>query len=452
MKLEQLMRREIDLVNRTLADHNVDAGTRPQWTLVAASSFIAYGVKLGRGERIANVEKVLPELTENLSASRGGGTPVRLRRLPLALEVPHPHPQPLPHGRRADLAPHTMLLGRSYGFDGAHDELMNFDETPHALVAGMTSAGKSVLLAEMLLSLTHNTSPEDLRLVLVDLKNEDLVPFAKLPHVLRFAGSLEDARAAVDFVHEVKEDRRRSRQRPWRLVLAVDELAELAPASDALAQLGSVLSVGRSMRVNVLAATQHPLAKVVGSVGKVNFPLRLVGMVSDATAASVATGRTATGAEMLPGRGAFLRIQSADVVRFQSYYLTPEDVRHEVRIVRGLWPTVGKTSSTTPTFDTTPTLPNVPSKLVDVFTEYANGDGLRRGGMAAALRALYGHDAPTSGRAYQDAVSVVNGHLETWQNTSADTSADTAGKPSGAILPREKTPEMRISEKTEVWF
>lgn len=445
MSLESLMIREIDLVNRTLADHNVDAGTRPAWTLIAASSFIAYGVRLGRGERIANVEKCLPELTENLSASRGSGTPVRLRRLPLALEVPHPHPQPLPHVRR-DLPAHTMLLGRSYGFDGAHDETMSFDETPHALIAGMTGAGKSVLLAEMLLSLTRNTSPADLRLVLVDLKNEDLVPFAKLPHVLRFAGSLEDARAAVDFVHEVKEERRRTRQRPFRLVLAVDELAELAPASDALAQLGSVLSVGRSMRVNVLAATQHPLAKVVGSVGKVNFPVRLVGMVSDATAASVATGRPATGAEFLPGRGAFLRVQSADVVRFQSYFVTPADIRTEIRVTRGHWPTVGQTSSTLPT------LPNMPSKLVDVFREYANGDGLRRGGMAAALRALYGHDAPTSGRAYQDAVSVVNEHFQTWQNTSGDTSGDASGKASGSILPREKRPEVGISEISEVKF
>ena len=131
MKLIRLMTREIGLVNQTLADHNVDAGTRPAWTLVAASSFIAYGVRLGRGERIAAVERALPELAEHISASRGQATPVRLRRMPLALEVPHPRPQPLTHGQLPDLAPHSMRLGRSYGFDGATDELVSFEQLPH---------------------------------------------------------------------------------------------------------------------------------------------------------------------------------------------------------------------------------------------------------------------------------------------------------------------------------
>lgn len=450
MNVARLLHNEIATINRTLADHNVDAGTRPAWTIVAASSFVAYGVRLGRAERVSSVERLLPELAEIISAGRGVATPVRLRRLPLALEVPHPRPQALPHVL-PDLQAHTLHVGRSYGFDGAHDETLSFDETPHALVAGMTGAGKSVLLAQMLLTLTRHTSPADLALVLVDLKNEDLVPFQRLPHVLRFAGSPADAAAAVDYVHSVKEDRRRTRQRPFRLVLAIDELAELATLPDALTQLGSILSVGRSMSVNVLAATQHPLAKVVGGIAKANFPVRLVGMVSDANAASVATGRPSTGAEMLPGRGSFLRVQSADVVRFQTHHVTPQEVRMEVRATCQQWhgmPTIADLVSTPAAASSSSThnTPTVTPALAAVFAEYADGESLRRGGMAAALRVLHGQHAPTGGRAYQDAADVVLDRLRTWQASSANASAKT----SNATLPRDKAPQMRMQEDTDV--
>lgn len=457
MKIADLMTHEIRLINRTLADHKVNAGTRPDWTLVAGSAFIAYGVRLGRGERLANVEKLLPELAETISARRGVATPVRVRRLPFALEVPHPHPIPLAH-KLPELAPHTMLVGRSYGFDGARDELVNLDDQPHVLIAGMTGAGKSVLLSEMLLSLTRNTSPADLGLVLVDLKNEDLVPFCKLPHVLKFAGGLDEARTAVDYVHQVKEDRRRTRQRPFRLVLAIDELAELAALPEAIDQLGSVLSVGRSMAVNVLAATQHPLAKVVGAVAKANFPVRLVGLVTDANAASVATGRPGTGAEYLPGNGAFVRVQSADVIRFQAHYVTPPDVRQDVRTVRAFYGPVRPAdvpyAPAAHAQRATTDAPNVPADLASVFKRYADETGLKRGGLAAAIRALYGRDAPTGGRAYQDAVTHVLDVLERWKRTAQKTSGSTSGKTSGGILPREKPPKIDDMEAStpNVWF
>jgi len=396
MSLKRQMLKEISLINRCLADHRVDAGTAPAWTLVAASSFIAYGIRLGRGERIANVEKTLPELAELISAERHRATPIRLRTMPLALEVPHPAPRPLSWQTAAiDVEPHSMLLGRSYTYQGPREELLKFDEQPHALIAGMTGAGKSVLLSMMLLTLLRNTSPDELRLVLVDLKNEDLVAFARMPHVITFAGERKAARDAITFVHTVKDERIASRRRPFRLVLAIDELAELANVEGSLNQLASILSVGRTLGVNVLAATQHPLASVVGGIAKANFPVRLAGMVTDANAANVATGRPGTGAEMLPGRGAFLRVQSADVVRLQSYFIGAEDIAGMTREIRRRWdgqapaPVEVVTAEPEPADETGNEVAQMAARIRPLWEDGAS--------LAAMIRELFGEDANTGG-------------------------------------------------------
>ena len=102
-----------------------------------------------------------------------------------------------------------MLIGQSYRREGPTDERISFENsaTCHALIVGITGAGKSVLLQNMFLSLVANTSPADLKIVLVDLKNEDMIPFKHLPHVLTFAGTKQAAFDAIRFVADEKEKR-----------------------------------------------------------------------------------------------------------------------------------------------------------------------------------------------------------------------------------------------------
>lgn len=431
MSLKRQMLKEISLINRCLADHTVDAGTAPAWTLVAASSFIAYGIKLGRGERIANVEKTLPELAELISAERHRATPIRLRTMPLALEVPHPAPRPLSwQTADIDTEPHSMLLGRSYTYQGPREELLRFEEQPHALIAGMTGAGKSVLLSMMLLTLLRNTSPDELRVVLVDLKNEDLVPFARLPHVVTFAGERKAARNAINLVHKIKDERIANRQRPFRLVLAIDELAELANVDGSLDQLGSILSVGRTLGVNVLGATQHPLAKVIGGIAKANFPVRLAGMVADATSANVASGRPETGAEKLPGRGAFLRVQSADVIRLQSYFISPDDIAGMTREIRRRWDGHEAASVEVKATPAAPSTDDEDDNTVQQMAEQIRPLWEDDASLAAIIRELFGEDANTGGSNRRWALRAVK-----WLEDNATTT--TSEK---APTPEEKAP------------
>lgn len=338
MGIRTQLKQEIAIINRLFADHGVDAGTMPRITLVAGGLFIAYGVQLGRGVKVSAVTGLQRELSEAISSARRTPTAVRFRLLPLAIEVEHPEPAAL-DWRQAPTTTdtHSFLAGRSYDYNGAREETISLDEQPHILIAGFTGSGKSVLLTGGLISLLANTSPRDLACLVCDLKNTDLPPFRVAPHVRAFAGELEAAERLIAWMHEEMKRRIAGGDRTPRIVLVIDEVALLAKSKPTLERLEELLSIGRALALNVVAATQHPTAAALGSIAKANFTVRLVGQVTDATTASVATGRADSGAQFLPGRGAFLRVEGSTLRRFQSYYLTEDNVPAVLNWVRGRW-------------------------------------------------------------------------------------------------------------------
>lgn len=340
MELERQLSAEIQMINRTLSAFGIDAGTRAGWTTVAGNSFILYGLRTGHGQTIDAIERRLPELSERLSALRQVATTVRLRRLPLALEVVHPAPSPLSWQAAKMKAPAwSMLVGRVYGADGAHDDVLRLSSSPHVLIVGMSGSGKSTLARMMLLSLAINTPPEDCEMVVIDMKNSDLAALRTLPHVSRFAFEEQDASAALRYVHGILRQRIERQVSEPKLLLAIDEMREAARLPGALDLLGSIVSLGRSLGVHVLAATQHPKASEIGSIVKANFAVRLVGQVVGARHAEAAADRPGTGAELLPGNGAFLRIDGAQITRVQAYWLDDAATAGLVRMVGDMYGT-----------------------------------------------------------------------------------------------------------------
>lgn len=328
--LERMIMSEIAVINRTLAAYGVDAGTheRGAWTTVAGTSYISYGLRLGETQTIDGIEKRLPELQNRIGQNRQnafglyGVATVMLRRTPrLALEVPHPHPQPLPWIRaRLKLPSMTMLAGRVYEGDVARDDTVSLHRHPHVLIAGMSNSGKSTLARMLLASLAINTHPDDLQIAIVDMKRADLISLQGLPQVIRCAYDPQDSARTVRQVEAELRTRIERQVNTPKLLLAIDELRELARLTGVVDALGSIISLGRSLGIHVLAATQHPMASEIGSIVKANFAVRFVGLVADARLAESAAGRRHTGAELLPGAGAFLRVESA-VTRVQAYHL-----------------------------------------------------------------------------------------------------------------------------------
>lgn len=332
---------ECDLINRFFRDHKIGAVASIRKEGIAGKSFVTFHLKLAPGGRIASIESRLRELAEEVSSFRGAPTPVRLTQLPLGLEMSHPSPEPLALESSFKVQPQTMLMGKSYNFNGsAQEESLNLKKVRHVLLAGETGSGKSNLLAVMLTSFFTYTSPTDAKAVLIDLKNEDLVPFKHLPHVKRFAMSKDEMYQAIYDVHAELERRiRENADHYQRLLLVIDELGEFHGEKEALKLLSSIMSRGRSKSITVIGATQKPLASIVGSVNKSNFTTRIVGKVMSDTDAEVASDKPGTGAEHLPGEGSFLRVEQMQVRRFQAYYM--EEPKEWTRRIPDLWMTQG---------------------------------------------------------------------------------------------------------------
>ena len=313
---------EVAAINRTFQGRNLDAGTRAAWTVVAGRSYIAYGLRLGGAVLPQDVDKLLPKLSEAMSALRRRPTDVRLRRKPLALEVAHPFPAPLDwHKANTALQPDTMLTGRNYSGGEPCDDTVSLADMAHILAVGMTGSGKSTLLRMMIGSLAFNTSPDALRLFIVDPKAEDFLEFERLPHCEMFA-SRQDVTRAIARVRGILADRQDTQGRfdGPRVVLFLDELSQVKEPN-AIKQLNDLMSVGRSKRINVILSTQYPTKDVIGKVDLSNVGVRFVGQVATSPAAVIAAGHGGTGADLLPGNGAFLRIEGPTATRLQAYWL-----------------------------------------------------------------------------------------------------------------------------------
>jgi len=257
----------------------------------------------------------------------------------LALEVPRPGSAivslvRLQAGLPA-LPAGTALLGRDE--EGAPLLLrLTSPEVSHLLIAGTTGSGKTALARGLLTSLALVHAPEELRLVLVDPKGRGFGAFAGLPHVV--GGILREGAAVEKRLTWLVEEmawREESGVRTPRVVVAVDEVADVVAAAPGCGELLTRLATrGREAGLHLVLCTQKPTAEAVGSLLRANLPCRLVGRVTSAQEAVVASGIKGTGAERLLGRGDFLLVAGGEVVRFQAGYVTGEEIGVMVEMLR----------------------------------------------------------------------------------------------------------------------
>jgi len=194
-------------------------------------------------------------------------------------------------------------------------------DVAHCLIAGTTGSGKTELARTLVASLVIHQRPRDLQLALFDPKLHGFAPFAHLPHLL-FPIVSDPDQMPGRLGYLVAEMERRDRERIERphIVIVVDELADVlqscGPEVEGL--LTRLVQRGRSAGLSVVACTQKPTARAVGTVMRANFPVRLVGRVTSPDDARVAAGIGGTGAEKLAGRGDFLLIAGGQMIRFQA--------------------------------------------------------------------------------------------------------------------------------------
>ncbi len=261
-------------------------------------------------------------------------------------------------GRPAKASPLVAWLGK--GIDG-NAVWTDIAKMPHVLVAGTTGSGKSACVNAMLSSILMASSPNEVRLVLVDPKQVELNHYEHVPHLLtpvvtspRLAanvlanlltemetryGVMSQARARN--LEELNRIRRKAGEAPLPHILCViDELADLmmvAPAEveDAIIRLAQK---SRATGIHLVLATQRPSTDIITGTIKVNIPSRIAFAVSSQTDSRVILDQG--GAEALLGQGdmLFRGAGTSKLERVQGAFITED----EIAAITGHWAKQGE--------------------------------------------------------------------------------------------------------------
>lgn len=184
----------------------------------------------------------------------------------------------------------TTDIALALGLVEATNEVVSIDisKAPHILVAGMTGAGKSVLVHDLICQSIMRHQPTEVSLVLIDPKRVEFGIYKGLPH-LALDPVYEDRDIEYALGWTVGEMRGRfsdmerrgvrgvDGETPWsRLIVVVDELANLMLRGKRFERLiVEIASMGRAAGVHLILATQRPDATVISGLIRANVPTRI---------------------------------------------------------------------------------------------------------------------------------------------------------------------------------
>lgn len=224
----------------------------------------------------------------------------------------------------------------------------NIAKLPHMLIAGTTGSGKSVCLNSLLLSLLYKSTPEQVRLIMIDPKMVELGIYNGIPHLYvpvvtepkKAAGALQWAvvemlkryrlfsEAGVrDLAGYNAHQKKQGAETMPQVVIVVDELADLmlVASKDVEESICRVAQMGRAAGMHLIIATQRPSADVITGLMKANIPSRIAFAVSSAMESRIILD--SAGAEKLIGMGDMLYspLGSGKPMRIQGAYVSDEE-------------------------------------------------------------------------------------------------------------------------------
>ncbi len=240
---------------------------------------------------------------------------------------------------------HKSPLIFSVGKDvGGANIVCDLEKAPHFLIAGQTGSGKSACLNSLIVSLLYKSSPEDLRLMLIDPKRVEFSKFRGMPHLL-FEKTITEPNEALNALKwaATEMDRRYTIMQKYtcskiseynglpdviagklnklpHIIIIIDELANLmqsAVSGEIESKISSIAALARAAGIHLIVATQRPSADVVTGTIKANLGSRIAFKVPDATNSRIIVDEV--GAEALAGDG--------DMLFFPQDYLTAKRVQ-----------------------------------------------------------------------------------------------------------------------------
>ena len=233
---------------------------------------------------------------------------------------------------------------------------------PHMLIAGTTGSGKSVCINSMLISLLYKSTPEEVRLIMVDPKMVELGNYNGIPHLLipvvtdpkKAAGALNwavgemERRYKLFADHQVRNlvgynDLMRSEKAKAehtedghpeqyqvlpQIVIVIDELADLmmVAAKEVENSICRIAQKARAAGMHLVVATQRPSADVITGIMKANIPSRIAFAVASQIESRIILDTT--GAEKLIGKGDMLYapLGEGKPTRVQGCFISNEEI------------------------------------------------------------------------------------------------------------------------------
>ncbi|RDI75122.1 FtsK/SpoIIIE family [Gaiella occulta] len=340
--------RTAQLLVQTLAHFGVDATIVGQ---IAGPRVVRYELQLAPGTKVSKVAGLKDDLSYALAT-----TEIRiLAPIPgkqaVGVEVPNLSPRLVTLGDifgdlPGQASPLSVWLGKDISGNAVWTDLARM---PHLLIAGTTGAGKSGCINALLTSILLRSTPDEVRMILIDPKRIELNYYESIPHLLTpVVSNPKEASAVLQNVVAEMERRYerlsiiRARNLPEAnrtfkargddplpyLLVVIDELADLMMVSpqaveDAIIRLAQK---SRAVGIHLVLATQRPSVDVITGMIKANVPSRIAFAVSSQTDSRVILDTS--GAESLLGQGdmLFKPLGTSRMQRVQGAYVSEEEV------------------------------------------------------------------------------------------------------------------------------
>ena len=373
--LELLSRsRESEKNMRRLKSGAVDNAKKLEYTLESfgigakvvnvsiGPAFTRYELQPAPGVKVSRIVNLTDDIALNLAASG-----VRIEapipgKAAIGVEVPNKEVAPISLRsvlESPEFAQHESRLAVALGKDiTGENTVVDLAKMPHILIAGATGSGKSVCINSIIISLLYKSTPDDVRLLMIDPKVVELGVYNGIPHLLipvvtdpnKAAGALRWAVSEMTTRYKLFADRgvrdilgynasieeAGEGEKLPQIVIIIDELADLmmvAPhdVEDSICRLAQM---ARAAGMHLVIATQRPSVNVITGVIKANIPSRIAFAVS-----SQVDSRTIldmAGAEKLLGKGDMLYypVGVPKPIRVKGAFVSDKEVELTVDFVK----------------------------------------------------------------------------------------------------------------------
>jgi S-DNA-T family DNA segregation ATPase FtsK/SpoIIIE len=341
---------------------------------VVGPTVTRYVLELGEGVKVSKLESLRKDIAYAMASPDVRIlAPIPGRRA-IGVEVPNTSREIITVGdilgsKEARQASHPLEVAIGRDING-RNMMVNLATMPHVLIAGATGAGKSSCLNSLLTSILMRSTPDQVRLILVDPKRVEMGQYDKAPHLLTapvtdprkaanaLAWAVREMERRYDLLHKVgfrditgynnavdadtlevglgevdeQGEPLKYRRLPFILVV-VDELADLmmVAARDVEDSIARIAQMARAVGIHLVIATQRPSVNVITGVIKANVPARLAFAVSSLTDSRVILDQP--GAERLVGKGDLLMLgpSSSSPHRVQGCWVEEDEVRAIVK-------------------------------------------------------------------------------------------------------------------------